>query len=88
VTDRTGAFVCAIACAFPDGRSPIVVEGLVKGEITDAPRGENGFGYDPLFYYPPMKKTAAEMTPEEKNAISHRGAAVRLFAKELKEKLC
>ena len=87
-TDRSAAFVCTLACAFPEGAAPILVEGRVEGEITHAPRGENGFGYDPLFYYPPMKKTAAEMTPEEKNAISHRGAAVRLFAEKLKEKLC
>ena len=88
VADRSAAFVCTLACVFPDGSEPIVVEGRVEGVITHASRGENGFGYDPIFYYPPMEKTAAEMTPDEKNAISHRGAAVALFAKVLKEKLC
>ena len=80
-SNRSAAFVCALACAFPDGDQPIAVEGRVEGEILTAPRGENGFGYDPLFYYPPMKKTTAEMTAEEKNNISHRGAAVRAFAR-------
>ncbi|MBQ9802518.1 MAG: XTP/dITP diphosphatase [Clostridia bacterium] len=79
--DRTAAFVCTFACAFPDGREPIVAEGRVEGEILHAPRGCGGFGYDPLFYYPPFGKTFAELTGEEKNAISHRGAAVRAFAK-------
>lgn len=79
--DRSAAFVCALACAFPDGSEPIAVEGRVEGEILTAPRGENGFGYDPLFYYPPMGKTTAEMTAAEKNTISHRGAAVRAFAR-------
>ena len=81
VADRTAAFVCSLACAFPDGSAPIVTEGRVQGEILHELRGENGFGYDPLFYYAPFGKTMAEMTEAEKNAISHRGAAVRQFAK-------
>lgn len=79
--DRTAAFVSVFACAFPDGREPIVAEGRVPGEILTAPRGEGGFGYDPLFYYAPFGKTFAELSHEEKNRISHRGAAVRAFAK-------
>ncbi|MBR7111474.1 MAG: XTP/dITP diphosphatase [Clostridia bacterium] len=79
--DRAAAFVSVFACAFPDGREPIVAEGRVPGEILTAPRGEGGFGYDPLFYYAPFGKTFAELSHEEKNRISHRGAAVRAFAK-------
>ena len=78
--DRAAAFVCALAMAFPDGSAPIRATGAVEGEILLCPRGENGFGYDPLFWYDPMGKTLAEMTPEEKNAVSHRGAAVRQVA--------
>lgn len=79
--DRSAAFVCALACVFPDGSKPLLAEGRVEGEILCTPRGENGFGYDPLFYYPPMGKTTAEMTADEKNKISHRGVAVRAFAR-------
>ena len=79
--DRSAAFVTVFACAFPDGSEPIVAEGRVEGEILEAPRGEGGFGYDPLFYYEPFGKTFAELSGEEKNSISHRGAAVRKFAK-------
>ena len=90
-SDRSAAFLCALCCVLPDGRV-IEVTGRVSGEILPAPRGENGFGYDPLFYYPPFGKTMAEMTAEEKNSISHRGDAVRqfaaLFAAARKEKPC
>ncbi|MBQ7173252.1 MAG: RdgB/HAM1 family non-canonical purine NTP pyrophosphatase [Clostridia bacterium] len=79
---RTASFVTAIACVFPDGRE-FTVRGSVEGKILSEYRGNSGFGYDPLFYYEPMKKTFAELTAEEKNAISHRGRAIRLFAKEL-----
>lgn len=79
--DRAAAFVTVFACAFPDGSEPIVAEGRVAGEILKAPRGEGGFGYDPLFYYAPFDKTFAELDREEKNGISHRGAAVRAFAR-------
>ena len=64
--DRRGAFVCALAVVLPDGRS-IVVEGRTEGEILQEERGGGGFGYDPLFYYPPMGKTFSEMSAEEKN---------------------
>ena len=78
--DRRAAFVCALAMVFPDGSAPIRATGAVEGEILFSPRGEGGFGYDPLFWYDPMGKTLAEMSADEKNAISHRGAAVRQFA--------
>lgn len=84
--DRSASFVCAMAAVFPDGRE-ITVEGRVDGVILEEYRGKNGFGYDPLFYYPPFGKTTAEMEPEEKNSISHRGKAVRQLCQELKKLL-
>ena len=86
-TDRRAAFVCNIACVFPDGSEPIVAEGKVHGEILDAPRGEGGFGYDPLFWSPELQKTLAEATPDEKNAISHRANALVEFARLFKKRL-
>ena len=91
--NREAAFVCHFVCAFPDGREPIVAEGRVTGEILRAPRGEGGFGYDPLFYYAPFGKSFAELSGEEKNSISHRGAASAAFAelfraRSEKETLC
>lgn len=76
--ERTARFVCAIAVAFPDG-SEKVVRGTIEGEVAHAPAGENGFGYDPIFYVPKFGKTTAELSPEEKNAISHRGQALRMM---------
>ena len=87
ITDRSAAFVCTVACVFPDGSEPLVVEGRVEGEILTAPRGTAGFGYDPLFYYPAMQKTMAEMSSDEKNSISHSGAAVRLFARAFADRI-
>lgn len=84
-SDRFAEFVCTIACVFPDGREPIVVEGRTQGVILKEGRGKAGFGYDPLFYYEPYQKTFAELSADEKNAISHRGKAIELFAKELKK---
>ncbi|MGM9683278.1 MAG: RdgB/HAM1 family non-canonical purine NTP pyrophosphatase [Eubacteriales bacterium] len=81
--NRKAEFVCSIACVFPDGRAPICVRGRVEGEILESPRGNDGFGYDPLFLYKPYGKTFAEISREEKNEISHRGMAVRLFCEEL-----
>ena len=81
-SDRSAAFVCAIACVMPDGRE-ITVEGRAEGTILHSASGNNGFGYDPLFYYPPLDKTFASLSPEEKNGISHRARAVVAFAKEL-----
>ena len=78
---RPAHFVSVVACVFPDGREDIVVRGECPGEILTAPRGKTGFGYDPLFWYAPFRKTYAEMTAEEKNSISHRGVAMQAFAK-------
>ena len=78
--DRSGAFVCCIACVFPEDLTRgYYFEGRTEGEIINQYRGEGGFGYDPLFYYPPMDKTYAEMTAEQKNSISHRGKAMKLL---------
>ena len=83
---RTGRYVAAIACVLPDGRE-FSVRGTSEGLIIDEYRGEGGFGYDPLFYFPQFDKTFAELTPEEKDSVSHRGRAMRLFAEELKRYL-
>ena len=81
--DRTARFVCAIAAAFPDGRV-ITRRGTMEGIIGYEERGENGFGYDPIFYLPEYKQSSSEISPEEKNAISHRGKALREMKKYLK----
>ena len=81
--DRSAAFVCTIACVTPDGRE-FFVEGRAEGMILREASGKNGFGYDPLFYFPPLNKTFAELTPEEKNNVSHRAHAVEAFAEALK----
>ena len=75
---RTGRFVCVIAAA-RDGRTLGIFRGKAEGIILHAPRGSNGFGYDPLFYFPEIGKTFAELTAEEKAHYSHRGAAFRAF---------
>ncbi len=80
--DRRAKYVCAIACAFPTGEE-FVVRGECHGVILKEYRGNAGFGYDPLFYVPQLEKTFAEATLEEKNKISHRGVATRLFIREL-----
>ena len=79
---RAAHFACAIACAFPNGDT-ITAEDYVEGTIAFAPMGEGGFGYDPVFFYPPMKKTFGQLTAEEKHAISHRGKALALFTEKL-----
>jgi XTP/dITP diphosphohydrolase len=76
LTGRTARYVCVIALA-ERGQIVTVVEGRVDGFILDAPRGCGGFGYDPFFFYPPQGKTFAELSPEEKSAVSHRGEAFR-----------
>ena len=81
---RTARVVCAIAAVFPDGKE-LVVRGTVEGIIGYEEKGENGFGYDPIFYLPERGCTTAELPPEEKNSISHRGNALRLM-KELLER--
>lgn len=75
---RTGRFVCVIAAA-RDGETLAVFRGEAEGALLDVPRGSNGFGYDPLFYFPPIQKTFAELTAEEKAQYSHRGKAFREF---------
>ena len=81
---RQAKFVCVISFITPDGKI-IQARGEIHGELTRQPRGENGFGYDPIFYYPPFGKTTAELPAEQKNAVSHRGNALRIFYEKLKE---
>ena len=81
---RQAQFVCVITMVTPDGKT-IQARGEIHGELTREPAGENGFGYDPIFYYPPLGKTTAELAPEEKNAVSHRGNALKVFYEKLKE---
>ena len=81
---RQAQFVCVITMVTPDGQV-IRARGEVHGELTREPRGENGFGYDPIFFYPPAGCTTAELPSEEKNRISHRGNALQLFYEKMKE---
>ena len=85
--DRSAKFVCTIACVFPNGDAPIVVTGESRGEILTEFRGGAGFGYDPLFYVKESGKTFAEMSGDEKNAISHRGRAIEKLASALGQAL-
>jgi len=75
-SERYAHFVCAIALA-ERGRAKAIVTDRVDGEILEAPRGAGGFGYDPVFYFPALEKTFAEISAEEKNQRSHRGKAFR-----------
>ena len=75
---RTAHFVCVIAAAFPDGEK-LTARGECPGVILENKRGRDTFGYDPLFFFPPYGKTFAELTADEKNGVSHRGRAVKLF---------
>ena len=79
---RTARFVCAIAAAFPDGRVE-TRRGTIEGRIGYEQAGENGFGYDPIFYVPEFGKTTAELSPEEKNKVSHRGKALEMIKEVL-----
>ena len=79
---RSAHFTCSIACAFPNGDT-ITAEDYAQGTIAYAPQGEGGFGYDPIFFYPPMKKTFGQLTAEEKHSISHRGKALAVFQEKL-----
>lgn len=81
---RTARFVCAMCLADPDGSIVQETRGTFEGVITDEPRGQNGFGYDPLFWLPDSACTSAELSPELKNARSHRGAAARTMAECLR----
>lgn len=82
---RSARFVCAIAAALPDGEV-ITTRGTIEGIISDEPKGENGFGYDPIVYVPEYGMTTGEMSPELKNSISHRGKALMEMKKILKER--
>ncbi|WP_352408567.1 RdgB/HAM1 family non-canonical purine NTP pyrophosphatase [Lawsonibacter hominis] len=84
--DRRCRFVSCICCCFPGG-GVVEARGECCGALAYAPRGEGGFGYDPIFFVPALKKTFSELTAQEKNAISHRGNALNLFEKKLKEYL-
>lgn len=84
--DRTARFVCTIAAVFPNGREE-VVRGTIEGIIGHEIEGENGFGYDPIFYVPEMGCTTATMSPEKKNELSHRGNALRKMKCILKEEI-
>ena len=79
---RTAQFVCAIAVVKPDGTS-FTVRGECRGVLHEKPAGENGFGYDPIFYVPEFGMTTAQMDPEVKNSISHRGRALRAMVEKL-----
>ncbi len=83
---RTAKFVCSIAVVRPDG-SEFTVRGEICGVLHEKPMGDGGFGYDPIFYVPEFGMTTAQMTKEQKNAISHRGKASRAMAEKLKEEL-
>lgn len=84
ITNRSCRYVCAIAWTAPNEEPKLFVD-TVECEIAHEAKGENGFGYDPIIYYPPLKKTMAEMSKEEKNEISHRGKAIRKLEKFLDE---
>ena len=82
--ERTARFVCAMAIAYPD-RETSVFRGVFEGRVAFESAGENGFGYDPIFYLPDKGCTSAELQPEEKNAISHRGKALKMAVEELRK---
>lgn len=83
---RTARFVCAVAAVFPGGKS-IVVNGTMEGRIADHIAGENGFGYDPIFWLDDYGCTSAEISPEEKNSLSHRGKALRAVRQKIMEQI-
>lgn len=82
--NRNARFVCAIAIIIPN-KEPILIEETFEGEIAHVIEGENGFGYDPIFYYPPLQKTSASMTLEEKNQYSHRAKALKKAVEVIKK---
>jgi XTP/dITP diphosphohydrolase len=86
IRDRKAAFECVIAIAVPRGPA-LIYEGRCEGEILESMEGDGGFGYDPLFYYPPLKKTFGQMSVEEKNRISHRGKAMAELREEAEKVL-
>ena len=86
VPERTARFVCAMAAVLPDGRT-LSTRGVIEGKIGYEERGSNGFGYDPIFMLPDMSCSTAELSPEEKNKISHRGKALREMERLLRNEL-
>jgi XTP/dITP diphosphohydrolase len=88
IENRGAQFVCAIAIAQPDGTIALETQGICRGEILLAPRGNGGFGYDPIFYVPDLGKSFAEMSPEQKEAVSHRGIAFQQLMPELNQLKC
>jgi XTP/dITP diphosphohydrolase len=82
-TNRQAQFVCAVAIARPDGAIALQAQGICRGEILTAPRGTAGFGYDPIFYVPDRQMTFAEMPPQLKHQISHRGQAFKALIPQL-----
>lgn len=84
--ERSARFVCVIAAAFPDGRV-LTTRGTMEGQIGYEEKGENGFGYDPIFYLPEYQCYSAELPLEEKNKLSHRGKALRLMKERLHESI-
>ena len=80
--DKSAHYACAIVLAYPDGTT-VSAEGEMHGQVIDTPRGENGFGYDPIFFLPEYGKTSAEISPEEKNRISHRAKALNALVEKL-----
>ena len=83
---RTAKFVSVITCCFPNG-DVLSARGECPGTIAYAPMGDGGFGYDPVFFVPELKKTFSQLAPEEKNAVSHRGKALESFKEKLEEYL-
>lgn len=83
--NRQAQFVCVVAIASPDGAIALQAEGICPGEILYSPRGNRGFGYDPIFYVPAYQMSFAEMTPDLKHEVSHRGQAFRALLPRLKE---
>ncbi|MCI6020007.1 MAG: XTP/dITP diphosphatase [Clostridiales bacterium] len=83
---RTARFVCAVAAVFPDGKT-VTRRGTIEGIIGHQTAGSNGFGYDPIFYVPEFNCTTAQLDPEQKNAVSHRGKALRAIGEVIREYL-
>lgn len=84
-TNRQATFICAVAIASPDGKIALETEGICPGEILHSPRGDGGFGYDPIFYVPSQQQTFAEMSGKTKAQISHRGVAFEQLMPKLQE---
>ena len=82
---RTARFVCAIAAVFPDGGEEVTL-GVIEGRVAYEIKGEHGFGYDPIFYLPEYGCTTAELPPEKKNEISHRGRGLQQMRKRIEER--